>query len=119
MSPEYARKVSGLSRNGPALQNKQIVVLRIAFRARKVLGTFEKQGPAPRGFSRATSGFSSRQRATFDLFLNVAYGLIFLHALHVLRFICKKSMLHTWRTGFAQLFSCSRQNRRELQKWRQ
>ena len=31
----------------PALQNKQIVLLRIAFRTRKVLGTFEKQGPEP------------------------------------------------------------------------
>ena len=27
----------------PALQNKQVVVLRMAFRARKVLGTFEKR----------------------------------------------------------------------------
>ena len=29
----------------PALQNKQVVLLRMAFRDRKVLGTFEKQGP--------------------------------------------------------------------------
>ena len=29
----------------PALQNKQVVVLRMVFRARKVLGTFEKRGP--------------------------------------------------------------------------
>ena len=29
----------------PALQNKQVALLRMAFRARKVLGTFEKQGP--------------------------------------------------------------------------
>ena len=29
----------------PALQNKQFVVLRLAFRARKVLGTFEKRAP--------------------------------------------------------------------------
>jgi len=29
----------------PALQNKQVVLLWMAFRARKVLGTFEKQGP--------------------------------------------------------------------------
>ena len=29
----------------PALQNKQVVVLRMAFRARKVLGTFEKRAP--------------------------------------------------------------------------
>ena len=29
----------------PALQNKQVVLLRMAFRARKVLGTFEKQDP--------------------------------------------------------------------------
>ena len=31
----------------PDLQNKQVVVLRIAFRARKVLGTFEKRAPGP------------------------------------------------------------------------
>ena len=30
---------------GPALQNKEVVVLRMAFRARKVFGTFEKQAP--------------------------------------------------------------------------
>ena len=29
----------------PALQNKQVVVLQLAFRARKVLGTFEKRAP--------------------------------------------------------------------------
>ena len=29
----------------PALQNKHVVVLRMAFRARKVLGTFEKRAP--------------------------------------------------------------------------
>ena len=29
----------------PALQNKQVVVLRMAFRARKVIGTFEKRAP--------------------------------------------------------------------------
>ena len=29
----------------PPLQNKQVVVLRMAFRARKVLGTFEKRAP--------------------------------------------------------------------------
>ena len=27
----------------PALQNKQVVLLKMAFRARKVLGTFEKR----------------------------------------------------------------------------
>ena len=32
----------------PALQNKQVVLLRMAFRARKVLGTFEKRAPGPR-----------------------------------------------------------------------
>ena len=31
----------------PALQNKQVVLLRMAFRVRKLLGTFEKQGPGP------------------------------------------------------------------------
>ena len=30
----------------PALQNKQVVVVRMAFRAPKVLGTFEKRAPA-------------------------------------------------------------------------
>ena len=29
----------------PALQNNQVVLLRMAFRAPKVPGTFEKQGP--------------------------------------------------------------------------
>ena len=29
----------------PALQNEQFVVLRMAFRARKVFGTFEKRAP--------------------------------------------------------------------------
>ena len=29
----------------PALQNKQVGVLRMAFRARKVFGTFEKRAP--------------------------------------------------------------------------
>ena len=29
----------------PALQNKQVVVLRMAFRAQKVLGIFEKRAP--------------------------------------------------------------------------
>ena len=28
-----------------ALQNKQVVILRMAFRVRKVLGTFEKRAP--------------------------------------------------------------------------
>ena len=31
----------------PALENKQVVVLRMAFRVRKVRGTFEKQAPGP------------------------------------------------------------------------
>ena len=30
-----------------ALQNKQVVLLRMAFRARKVLGAFEKRAPGP------------------------------------------------------------------------
>ena len=29
----------------PVLQNKQVVILRMAFRARKVLRTFEKRAP--------------------------------------------------------------------------
>ena len=32
----------------PALQNKQVGVLRMAFRARKVFGTFEKRAPEVR-----------------------------------------------------------------------
>ena len=32
----------------PALQNKQVVVLRMAFRARKVLTNFEKPAPDPK-----------------------------------------------------------------------
>ena len=35
----------------PALQNKQFVVLRMAFRARKVLGTFEKRAPGMETFN--------------------------------------------------------------------
>ena len=31
----------------PALQNKRVAVLEMAFRARKVLGTFEKRAPGP------------------------------------------------------------------------
>jgi len=31
----------------PALRNKQVVVLRMAFRAGKVLGTFENRAPGP------------------------------------------------------------------------
>ena len=34
----------------PALQNKQVRVLRMAFRARKVFGTFEKRAPGPKSF---------------------------------------------------------------------
>ena len=37
----------------PALQNKQVVLLRMAFSARKVLGTFEKRTPALKPLSRA------------------------------------------------------------------
>ena len=33
----------------PALQNKQVVVLRMAFRARKVFGTLEKRAPGDHG----------------------------------------------------------------------
>ena len=36
----------------PTLQNKQVVILRKAFRARKVLGTFDKRAPARPGFSK-------------------------------------------------------------------
>ena len=37
----------------PALRNKQVVVLRMAFRARKVLGTFEKRAPGLFGIALA------------------------------------------------------------------
>ena len=37
----------------PALQNKQVGVLRIAFRVRKVFGTFEKRAPELPKFARA------------------------------------------------------------------
>ena len=37
--------ISSTTKKRPALQNKQVVVFRMAFRARKVLGTFEKLSP--------------------------------------------------------------------------
>ena len=56
----------------PALQNKQVVVLRLAFRARKVVGTFEKRAPGacfskvPKLFGRISGDIilfvSSKQR---------------------------------------------------------
>ena len=39
-----------------ALQNKQVGVLRMAFRARKVFGTFEKRAPAPTWPDSSTGG---------------------------------------------------------------
>ena len=44
------------------LQNKQVVVLRMAFRARKVLGTFEKRLP---GLEQAFSSFDSSYMLVF------------------------------------------------------
>ena len=44
----------------PALQNKQVVVLRMAFRARKVFGTFEKQAPGTLLFRSSHSLFSMK-----------------------------------------------------------
>ena len=46
----------------PALQNKQVGVLRMAFRARKVFGTFQKQAPALRGFPLGTPVFPSHEK---------------------------------------------------------
>ena len=40
----------------PALQNKQVVVFRMAFRTRKVFGTFEKRAPGAR-FSKVPKRF--------------------------------------------------------------
>ena len=37
----------------PALQNKQVVILRMAFRVRKVIGTFEKRAPGTLLFASA------------------------------------------------------------------
>ena len=53
----------------PALQNKKVVVLRMAFRARKVLGTFEKRAPE-------TLTLKFRPNYSVKLaFLNVAKGI--------------------------------------------
>ena len=52
----------------PALQNKQVVLLRMAFRARKVLGTFEKRAPGTR-FSKAPKLFG---RISGDIILFVS-----------------------------------------------
>ena len=48
----------------PALQNKQVAVLRMAFRARKVLGTFEKRAP---GLLFGSSRSSLVQKCGFKL----------------------------------------------------
>ena len=42
--------------NRPALQSKQVGVSRMAFRARKVFGTFEKRTPGPSWPVGSTSG---------------------------------------------------------------
>ena len=52
----------------PALQNKQDVLLRMAFRARKVLGTFEKGAPGTR-FSKVLKLF---ERISDDTILFVS-----------------------------------------------
>ena len=44
----------------PALQNEQVVVLRMAFRARKVFGTFEKRAPETKeGHAESRQRFNS------------------------------------------------------------
>ena len=50
-----------------ALQNKQVGVLRMAFRARKVFGTFEKRAPGPQndGKCRVRMGMHSLARHFF------------------------------------------------------
>ena len=48
----------------PALQNKQVGVLRMAFRIRKVFGTFEKH-PHSRSILRALSAYDNSGRAGF------------------------------------------------------
>ena len=55
---------------GPALQNKRIGVLRMAFRALEVFGSFEKRAPGPlsgtsRIFSGDTNPFVSSIKKTF------------------------------------------------------
>ena len=44
----------------PALQNKQVVVFQMAFRAQKVLGTFEKRAPGAH-FSKVPRTFRTRK----------------------------------------------------------
>ena len=41
----------------PALQNKRVRILQMAFRARKVSGTFEKQVPEPEDPNSHSTGF--------------------------------------------------------------
>ena len=43
----------------PSSQNKQVGVLRMAFPARKVFGTFEKRAPVPYTNSDPTGSFHS------------------------------------------------------------
>ena len=49
-----------------SLQNKQVVILRMAFRARKVLGTFEKRAPGPNcsRHGSANQGSLSKKKST-------------------------------------------------------
>ena len=54
-----------------ALQNKQVGVLRMAFRARKVFGTFEKRAPGA-CFSKVPNLFGSLSGATIPLYLRNA-----------------------------------------------
>ena len=44
-----------------ALQNKQVEALRMAFRARKVFGTFEKRAPGGARFSKVPKTFGLRK----------------------------------------------------------
>ena len=55
----------------PALQNKQVGVLRMAFRARRVFGTFEKRAlgvDGKDGGLSATSIWQAHFRSIFELF---------------------------------------------------
>ena len=57
----------------PALQNKQVVVVRMAFQAQKVLGTFEKRAPAL--FEQCVGSFTSRRIMNNEELRDGAYGL--------------------------------------------
>jgi len=84
----------------PALQNKQVVVLRVAFRARKVIGTFEKRAPGlwplrqhQFWFSREIGGFSRSpcQRwvgSIFESFFYLTYTEYYIHQVRMILQYC-------------------------------